>query len=175
MQPVNENFLNLPDSINNKNYFEIERKFLLKTDAWRKEADKGTVIKQGYLNTQAERTVRVRIRGKQGFLTVKGKTNQATRLEFEYEIPLHDASQLLALCEQPLIEKTRFLVYDKDKTWEIDVFEGVNQGLIVAEIELQSESETFSIPTWLGAEVTQDARYYNSNLIKNPYCNWGKE
>jgi len=151
---------------------EIERKFLIKDDFWRNESDEGTPIKQGYLNSTTERTVRVRIYGNKGFITIKGKNENLTRKEFEYEIPLNDAVELLKLCERPIIEKTRFLLYQDNNTWEIDVFDGENEGLIIAEIELTSESDTFKIPSWLGEEVSHDTRYYNSSLIINPYINW---
>ncbi len=151
---------------------EIERKFLLKNDNWKAQADNGTTIKQGYLNSNKERTVRVRIYGNQGILTIKGKNNNLTRKEFEYEIPLIEAEQMLILAEQPIIEKTRFIVLHGNSTWEIDVFEGENSGLVVAEIELESEQQTFNIPDWIGKEVSEDERYYNANLISNPFKSW---
>jgi CYTH domain-containing protein len=153
---------------------EIERKFLIENDFWKNEIKEEVLIKQGYLNSEAERTVRVRTYGEQGFLTIKSKSQHLTRKEFEYQIPLADAQDLLNLCEKPIIEKKRFLVFSGDKTWEIDVFEGENEGLVVAEIELISEEETFEIPHWLGKEVSSDSRYYNSSLITNPYTNWQK-
>ena len=153
---------------------EIERKFLLKNEAWRAVVSKKTAIKQGYLNSHKERTVRVRIYGNQGILTIKCKTQQMTRPEFEYEIPVTEALELIKLCEQPIIEKTRFEVAINGKTWEIDEFYGQNKGLIVAEIELSSETETVVMPDWIGAEVTQDIRYYNSSLIAHPFENWEK-
>lgn len=139
---------------------------------WKKEADQGKVIRQGYLNSDKARTVRVRVYGEQGFLTIKGKNNQLTRQEFEYEIPLSEATVLLTLCEQPLIEKTRFLLKHEAATWEIDVFEGDNKGLIVAEIELESESQAVTLLDWVGEEVSADPRYFNSSLIAHPYQNW---
>ena len=151
---------------------EIERKFLVKDETWNSEVEKEIHIKQGYLNSNKERTVRVRIKGKRGFLTVKGKNTNATRKEFEYEIPLSDAEEMLLLCEKPIIEKIRSEVVYENKRWEIDVFSGENQGLIIAEIELSTESEQFEIPQWLGQEVTQDTRYYNSNLINHPFLKW---
>jgi adenylate cyclase len=153
---------------------EIERKFLVDTAAWM-PVDGGMHFKQGYLNSQNERVVRVRIEGDRGKLTIKGASLGITRAEFEYDIPLEDASLLLGnLCEQPLIEKHRHKETHGGKTWEIDVFHGENEGLIVAEIELTSEDETFERPSWAVKEVSSDPRYFNSNLQKNPYCNWSK-
>ncbi len=151
---------------------EIERKYLLKNANWKQHIKKQTQIKQGYLNAEKERTVRVRVYGNQGFLTIKGKSIGATRQEFEYEIPLKDAIALMLLCQQPIIEKTRFEVEVDKKIWEIDVFEGENEGLTLAEIELNSEAETFQIPEWIGKEVTDDIRYFNSKLMANPFKNW---
>jgi adenylate cyclase len=125
-----------------------------------------------YLNSTAERTVRVRVYGDKAFLTIKGKNQNLTRKEFEYEIPLQDAQNLLELCEKPIIEKTRFLLSHHTNIWELDVFEGENKGLIVAEIELTSEEESINIPSWVGEEVSTDSKYYNSSLLANPYCNW---
>ena len=153
---------------------EIERKFLVNLEAW-KPQDAGTHYKQGYLSTQKERVVRVRIEGNQAKLTIKGVTTGVTRAEFEYAIPVEDAAILLDnLCEQPLIDKHRYKEVHGGKTWEIDVFHGLNQGLVVAEIELKSESESFDLPAWAVKEVSSDARYYNSNLLKNPFTAWGK-
>lgn len=151
---------------------EIERKYLLKNDSWKSKADAGTVIKQGYLNTSKERTVRVRIYGDQGFLTIKGKTENISRAEFEYNIPLEDALELLKMCEKPLIEKTRHLYLEEGNTWEIDVFEGDNKGLEIAEIELKSEDQQFAIPEWIGEEVSGDPKYFNSSLINSPFVDW---
>lgn len=151
---------------------EIERKFLLATEEWRNQINKQTIIKQGYLNSHPERTTRIRIKGEKGFFTVKGKSNGNSRLEFEYEIPLSDAEVLLQLCEKPIIEKTRFEIYLDNHTWEIDEFEGENKGLVVAEIELQSEDELFTKPNWLGKEVSDQSKYFNSSLIKNPFSRW---
>lgn len=153
---------------------EIERKFLIKDTSWKNETKEGISIRQGYLNSEVERTVRVRVHGEQGVLTIKGKNQNLTRKEFEYQIPLDDALDLIDLCEKPIIEKTRFLLSVNHNTWEIDVFEGENEGLVVAEIELTSEEESFDIPSWLGEEVSSDSKFYNSSLIKNPYANWGK-
>jgi adenylate cyclase len=151
---------------------EIERKFLIKNDAWKTAADNGTKIEQGYLNSNKERTVRVRIYGDAGFLTVKGKNNKLTRQEFEYNIPLVDAQELLKLCEKPLIEKTRYLIKENNHSWEIDIFEGENKGLEIAEIEIEKEKEEINYPDWLGKEVSNESKYYNSSLILRPYCKW---
>ena len=154
--------------------FEIERKFLVLGHAWRSRAT-GTRYRQGFLSTEPERTVRVRAAGPRGWLTIKGKTMGARRIEHEYEIPLRDAEDMLeSLCKRPLIEKVRYTIVVGDHTWEIDVFEGENEGLIVAEIELQSEDETFERPQWLGDEVTHDARYFNANLVQNPFRTWSR-
>jgi adenylate cyclase len=151
---------------------EIERKFLLKGDSWRGEA-KGTTYRQGYLNSVKERTVRIRTVGDKAFLTIKGLTVGATRMEYEYEIPPADCDTMLdALAERPLIEKKRYKVDFGGLTWEIDEFFGENSGLIVAEVELKSENQAFKKPDWVGDEVTGDPRYFNANLIKHPYCKW---
>ncbi|MEL6345039.1 MAG: CYTH domain-containing protein [Myxococcota bacterium] len=150
---------------------EIERKFLVSADHWREGAT-GTHFQQGYLTTDPDRTVRVRIAGEKAKLTIKGRSVGATRAEFEYPIPVEDAQQLLAMCTPPNIEKTRYKIQHEGYTWEVDVFEGVNAGLIVAEVELQSEEEQPPIPDWIGAEVTEDRRYYNANLIAQPYSTW---
>lgn len=152
---------------------EIERKFLLNSSDWKLGAS-GTLFRQGYLNRDPARTVRVRIAGEAAFLTIKGKTSGATRSEFEYPIPLAEAADLLALCDGPLIEKTRYCVTVAGFVWEIDEFAGDNAGLVVAEIELPSEDTVFTRPDWLGDEVTGDARYYNSSLSKTPYSAWGR-
>ena len=153
---------------------EIERKYLLKNEDWRSEVASRTIIKQGYLNSDKERTVRIRVRNEKGYLTIKGESKNATRQEFEYEIPISDAESLLLLCKKPIIEKTRHLVLVDDKTWEIDDFAGENKGLILAEIELETEEEKVRIPSWVGEEVTQDSRYFNSNLITHPYSRFDK-
>ncbi len=155
---------------------EIERKFLVRSNEFKNQASKKFRIIQGFLNTHPERTVRVRIRGDQAFLTIKGKSskNGLTRFEWEKEIPVAEAEELMKLCEPGLIEKTRYLVEIKEHTFEIDEFFGDNKGLIVTEIELHSENDTFEKPEWLGEEVTGDVRYYNSQLIKNPFINWKK-
>jgi adenylate cyclase len=151
---------------------EIERKFLVKGDAWRALA-KGTTYRQGYLNSAKERTVRVRTAEDKAFLTIKGLTLWATRAEYEYAIPLDEGKAMLdALAEKPLIEKKRYKIPAGDLTWEIDEFLGDNAGLTVAEVELKSEDQAFDRPAWLGDEVTGDTRYYNANLIKKPFTRW---
>jgi CYTH domain-containing protein len=151
---------------------EIERKFLITGEAWR-EIAKGTAYRQGYLSTVKERTVRVRTIDDKGFLTIKGITVGATRAEYEYEIPASDANEMLDdLCEQPIIEKKRYKLPLDGLIWEIDEFDGVNAGLIVAEVELESEDQEFTKPAWIGEEVSNDPRYFNSNLIANPYTTW---
>lgn len=153
---------------------EIERKFLVQGNGWREGAE-ATRLRQGFLSTDPERTVRVRTAGSKAWLTIKGKTIGARRVEYEYEIPVSDAEQMLdSLCERPLIEKTRYEVPARGHTWEVDVFEGENKGLIIAEIELKDEAETFEIPSWVGEEVTDDARYFNSNLVREPYTSWSR-
>lgn len=151
---------------------EIERKFLLKNDFWREEVQRSQEIRQGYLNSDPERAVRVRVKGKKGVLTIKGLGNGISRPEFEYSIPLEEAKQLLALCEKPLIEKVRYEVRIENHLWEIDEFTGANAGLVVAEIELLSEDEAFIRPAWLGEEVTDDVRYFNVELVRCPYSEW---
>ena len=151
---------------------EIERKFLVDGESWRALAD-GVAYRQGYLSTVKERTVRVRTIGDNGYLTIKGITVGATRSEFEYPIPAGDANQMLdELCEKPIIEKNRYKIPLGEVTWEVDEFFGVNDGLIVAEVELQSEDQSFEKPDWIGEEVTGDPRYFNANLIANPYTTW---
>ncbi len=154
---------------------EIERKFLILSDAYKPEAFRQTRIVQGFLNTHKERTVRVRIKGDKAFITVKGISNSegTTRMEWEKEIPVSDADVLLKLCEPNLIEKIRFEIKSGNHIFEVDEFFGENEGLIVAEIELSSENEAYKKPEWLGKEVTGDVRYYNSQLSKTPYKNWG--
>jgi adenylate cyclase len=149
---------------------EIERKFLVAGSAWRQAA--GARLSQGYLNRDKERTVRVRLAGAQAFLTIKGLTRGASRSEFEYEIPAVDGEQLLKMCEGPVIEKIRRVIVHDGSTWEVDEFLGDNAGLVVAEIELQSEDQAFSRPEWLGEEVTHESRYFNSNLASHPYSRW---
>lgn len=154
---------------------EIERKFLVKGD-FKKFSKKDTRITQGYLSSVPERTVRVRIKGEKGFITIKGIGNAsgASRFEWEKEIPVTEVEQLLEICEPGVIDKTRFLVESGQHTFEVDEFYGENEGLIVAEVELSSENESFVKPEWLGEEVTGDSKYYNSMLMKNPYKKWSK-
>ncbi len=151
---------------------EIERKYLVEGNQWR-EGAVGSEFRQGYLSTVKERTVRVRVVGDRGYLTVKGITIDATRTEFEYEIPVAEASKMLDdLCEQPIIEKYRYLIGWEGLTWEIDEFLGANEGLIVAEVELEDAEQAISLPPWAGEDVTDDPRYFNSNLIAHPYSTW---
>ena len=151
---------------------EIEKKFLITSEDWRGLAE-GIHYCQGYLSTEKDRTVRVRTINEKGFLTIKGRAIGETRLEFEYEIPVEDARELLReLCQKPLIEKTRYKIPFDGFTWEVDEFTGENQGLIFAEIELKYEGEKFTQPHWIGQEVTGEPRYYNANLVNTPYRDW---
>lgn len=151
---------------------EIERKFLVKSQAY-KSLGKGEYVHQGFLSTEKERVVRVRIKGEKAWITIKGISEGASRAEFEYEIPPDDGKYMLEyLCEKPTIEKHRYLVPFAGFSWEIDEFHGENEGLVIAEIELPSEGTEFEMPEWAGEEVTSDARYYNANLVKNPFKNW---
>lgn len=158
----------------NKKMIEIERKFLVKNDAFIEQAKTKKYIAQGYLNSDPLRTVRVRTKGDQAFLTIKGHSNASglSRFEWEKEIGVEDAKALLLLCESGLIEKTRYEIDLGKHTFEVDVFHGENNGLVIAEIELEAETETFEKPDWLGAEVTGDKRYYNSYLSQQPYTSW---
>ena len=155
---------------------EIERKFLVNSDAFKKEAFKKTRIVQGFLNTHKKRTVRVRLKGDKGFLTVKGQSSNdgLERFEWEIEISLKDANSLIQLCELGVIDKVRYEVQVKNHIFEIDEFLGENEGLIIAEVELNSKNEGFEKPNWLDKEVTGDIKYYNSQLSQNPFCNWEK-
>ncbi len=154
---------------------EIEKKFLVKGD-FKKDAFKATRITQGYLSSVPERTVRVRVKGDKGYITIKGIGNASgvARFEWEKEIPVEEVKALLDICEPGVIDKTRYLVKNADgvHTWEVDEFYGENEGLTLAEIELSGEDDKFDKPFWLGEEVTGDAKYYNSMLMKNPYKNW---
>ena len=152
---------------------EIERKFLVKGD-FKADAFKATRITQGYLCSVPERTVRVRVKGDKGFITIKGIGNEsgASRFEWEKEIPVAEVQDLLKICEPGVIDKTRYLVKSGEFTFEVDEFYGDNEGLTVAEVELPSEDAAFDKPNWLGDEVTGDPRYYNSMLMKNPFKNW---
>jgi adenylate cyclase len=165
---------------------EIERKFLLRSDAWRAaphpsdEPAGGRFMRQGYLSDSPGRTVRVRVADDRAWLTIKGATSRASeqgaleRLEFEYQIPIAEASQMLdQLCSRPLIEKTRFRRMHAGHVWEIDVFHAENDGLIVAEVELSNAAERIELPDWIGQEVTADGRYANSALVRRPYRTWG--
>lgn len=152
--------------------FETERKFLVTGDGYRQGATR-TLIRQGFLNDDMERMVRVRIRDEDAFLTVKGPLRGATRREFEYGIPLADAQSMLAeLCMQPLIEKYRYVTEYSGLTWEVDVFLGDNEGLIIAEIELGPGEMELSLPAWIGLEITGEKQYYNANLVRNPFRSW---
>jgi CYTH domain-containing protein len=156
------------------NFTEIERKYLLKSEAWRDLTDgPGMLIRQAYL-ARGACTVRVRVRGDEAWITVKGSRVGASRPEFEYPIPCGDAARMLELlCEKPVIEKTRHLVKAGGCVFEIDEFLGANAGLVMAEVELASEDQAVELPDWIGEEVTEDARYYNSNLVRRPYSLWG--
>jgi len=152
--------------------YEIERKFLVVGNQWKKDTD-GILYRQGYLSTEKERTVRVRSIENSAFLTVKGINTGIRRLEFEYEIPLYDAEMMLDdLCEQPIIEKYRYSITYKRFTWEVDEFLGENAGLVIAEIELDYEEQSFELPPWIGKEVSGDPRYFNSALSIHPYQSW---
>ena len=154
---------------------EIERKFLTKSDAWRSNAI-GRFYRQGYLSTVKERTVRIRTIRNEGYITVKGIAKGAARAEYEYEIPVKDANEMLdTLCEQPIIEKMRYEIEHNELIWLADEFEGVNKGLILVEVELSDENQKIVLPDWVGAEVTGDPNYFNSNLTRNPYLGWGKK
>ena len=152
---------------------EIERKFLLKSAEWKAHADEGTQYSQGYLVGSKDASVRVRIQGERAFINIKSATIGITRQEYEYEIPLVEATEILeTLCDKPLITKVRYLIENDNHVWEIDVFSGENEGLVVAEIELKDKDEKFARPDWLGEEVSDDKRYYNVCLVKHPYQDW---
>ena len=152
---------------------EIERKYLVKDSSYKSNSTE-TYICQGYITTNKEGVVRVRIKEDKGYLTIKGKNRGSVRLEYEYPIPVTEAKEIIEnLCKKPIIEKKRYIVKAEDgHIWEIDEFIGDNEGLVVAEIELSSETEDYTLPEWVGDEVTDDVRYYNSNLMTNPYKNW---
>ncbi|OUL20204.1 CYTH domain-containing protein [Nostoc sp. 106C] len=151
---------------------EIERKFLVNGDSWRKLAE-GTLFVQGYISTAKQATVRVRIVGNQGYLTIKGISVKYSRSEFEYPIPLADAQEMLdTLCDRPLIEKIRYRIEYGNLIWEIDEFDGVNKGLILAEVELSHEQQKIELPIWIGEEVSDNPKYFNSNLVKHPFSQW---
>ena len=152
---------------------EIERKFLVRAKLWN-PARPGVEVRQGYLSSVKDRVVRVRTAGQQASLAVKGVNHGLSRLEFEYRIPFHDAIVMLnQLCGHPLVEKTRYHERVNGQDWEVDVFHGLNEGLVLAEVELVSESDPVELPRWAGEEVSTDPRYFNSNLARNPYRNWG--
>ncbi len=152
---------------------EIERKFLVISDDWRADADVGTVMVQGYMQSGKQSSIRVRLTDDKAWLNIKSATLGVSRSEYEYDIPLADAKEMLAsLCGESVINKTRYHVQVGTHTWEVDVFAGNNQGLVVAEIELSDEEEAFEVPPWAGEEVSHDARYYNVCLVKHPYKDW---
>ena len=150
---------------------EIERKFLVR-DRGFLDGSPGVAYRQGYLSTDPDRTVRIRRAGPDAYVTVKGRSRGATRAEFEYEIPAADADEMLALCIPPVIEKVRHRIEHAGRTFEVDVFGGVNEGLVVAEVELPSEDALVDLPGWIGDEVTDDPRYFNANLIAHPFKDW---
>lgn len=151
---------------------EIERKFLVKDDSWRSSAF-GKKFHQGYLNSNKDWTARVRTIDNKGYLTIKGIAKGPVRVEYEYEIPVYDAREMLdRLCEKPLIEKSRYKIEHHVLVWEVDEFHGENQGLIIAELELDFKDQKFEKPEWIGAEVRGDSKYFNSNLIHHPYSQW---
>lgn len=153
---------------------EIERKFLVKGAEWRNE--KAVHTCQGYLPSGGDCTIRVRVQGEQAFLTIKGKTEGVSRLEYEYGIPVADAKELLdRLCLKPYIEKNRYYVVHAGVKWEVDEFLKENEGLIVAEVELESEDQPIDLPPWIGEEVSHDPRYRNANLVNHPYSRWGND
>lgn len=151
---------------------EIERKFLIDQKILR-SLENGLLIKQGYIATKDKTTVRIRIKGESAYLTIKGKNLGMTRSEFEYQIPMPDAEQMLVeFCDCPIVEKIRYEHFHAGHTWEIDIFHGDNEGLVVAEVELLSEHEKVELPVWIKKEVTGDPKYYNINLLSHPYKNW---
>lgn len=151
---------------------EIERKFLVKGTTWKKGAS-GELYRQGYLVADKERTVRVRVAGEEGFLTIKGPSKGLSRAEYEYPIPARDASEMLdTLCPKPLIEKYRYRLEHAGLLWEVDEFLGENRGLTLAEVELADEDQRISLPDWAGEDVSHDPRYYNANLARHPFSKW---
>ena len=152
---------------------EIEHKFLVRKDLWYAiQKPAGVEILQGYLLTGPKKTIRVRIAGSQAFLTIKGPSLKASRAEYEYPIPFSEATELMQICIQPVIEKVRYRIEHAGKTWEVDEFYGENDGLIIAEIELKSINESYDKPAWVGEEVTEDPRYYNAYLAEHPFLTW---
>lgn len=155
---------------------EIERKYLVRPDAWRPPASGGTIHRQGYLSVDPARVVRVRRAGRRAWLTVKGPNRGIVRTEFEYPVPVADAEAMLdTLCVPPVIEKTRYRTRYRGRVWEVDVFAGANTGLMVAEVELESEGAELKLPPWVGAEVSGDPRYYVVNLVQHPFSEWGRD
>lgn len=150
---------------------EIERKYLVKNEDWKGDVYKSSDCRQGYMVSDSSKTVRVRIMGDQGYLTVKGATSGISRMEFEYEIDLSDAQYMLMLCDE-VVEKTRHFINHRGMIWELDEFRGMNAGLVMAEIELDSETQTFDLPDWAGEEVSGDPRYFNGYLSKTPFKEW---
>ena len=151
---------------------EIERKYLIDLEKIG-TLENGIRIKQGYLSTNKDAVVRVRVKNDKAYLTIKGANNGISRLEFEYEIPFDEANEMLDnLCKKPVIDKTRYIIKHDIHIWEIDVFYGDNEGLVVAEVELKDENEKINLPSWIKEEVTSDNRYFNSNLMKHPYKDW---
>lgn len=153
---------------------EIERKFLVKGETWR-SLGQGVAFTQGYLAGSDQAIVRVRIAGDAAYLTVKGKVQNLTRQEFEYEIPVVEAQAILRLCHPRIVEKTRYKIYLQNLTWEVDEFVGANQGLVIAEVELTSPDQPISLPEWIAQEVSDDPRYFNSYLAQHPYTTWPDE
>jgi CYTH domain-containing protein len=154
---------------------EIERKYLVANDGWRRHAGPGTLYVQGYLSVDPKRSVRVRIAGDKAALTIKRETTSSIRDEFEYQIPPKDADRMLAdICIKPLIEKTRYIIQEGKLKWEIDEFSAENRGLVIAEMELEDDRQEIVTPDWVGEEVTDDPRYFNTNLVKHPYSEWGQ-
>ena len=154
---------------------EIERKYLVIDDSWRDSASSGMRYRQGYLSTDSGSSVRVRVSGDKAWLNIKSATVGIERREYEYEIPVADAREILQeLCVKPLIEKTRFVVEHCGRAWEVDVFEGVNSGLVVAEVELESAGDEPTLPEWVGEDVSGDVRYYNQRLAAHPYSRWAR-
>ena len=151
--------------------YEIERKYLVDIENWKPVGD-GKKIEQGYLSVDPERTVRIRIVGDEAFLTIKGKSHGIKRIELEYEIPINEANELMKLCLDFPIEKIRYLEEKSGLVWEIDVFEGNNEGLVLAEVELEDEDQQVNLPTWIAKEVSEDFRYFNSWLSQHPFLRW---
>lgn len=152
---------------------EIERKFLVSCDDWRSQVASSSYYRQGYMANTDKCSIRIRVAGEKGFLNIKSATLDITRTEYEYMVPVEEAEAMLnGFCEGALIEKTRYFVEHQGHTWEVDVFDGRNRGLIMAEIELEHRDETFPLPPWIGAEVSDDPRYYNVYLARCPYAEW---